>query len=155
MDRTRFPTLVKQLYGIVDELERMFSGRHFTPDGHMVGSLGEAIAAHYYGLRLLTASTKGKDAEKNGKFVEIKATQRKSVAFRCEPEHLLVLKIHEDGQFTEIYNGFGKRVWDAVKHKPLPSNGQYQLSLARLSKLNVEVSPEERLKRIGPAVGSL
>jgi hypothetical protein len=37
----------------------MFKGRHFTPDGHMVGSIGEDFAAHHYGLQLLTASTKG------------------------------------------------------------------------------------------------
>jgi hypothetical protein len=40
----------------------MFPGRHFTPDGHMVGSLGECLVAHAYGLELQTASNKGFDA---------------------------------------------------------------------------------------------
>jgi integrase len=35
-------------YCLIDELEAMFKGRHFTPDGHTVGSIGEAIAAHHY-----------------------------------------------------------------------------------------------------------
>jgi hypothetical protein len=39
------PALVSRLYEIVDELEEIFPGRHFTPDGHLVGSLGESLAA--------------------------------------------------------------------------------------------------------------
>jgi hypothetical protein len=38
------PNLISQLYELVDQLELMFPGRLFTPDGHMVGSLGEALA---------------------------------------------------------------------------------------------------------------
>jgi hypothetical protein len=49
MDPIRFPKLMAELYGLVTELELMFQ-RPFTPDGHMVGSIGEALAAHYYGL---------------------------------------------------------------------------------------------------------
>lgn len=148
MDEIRFPGLIKQLYEMVAELEDMFPGRHFTPDGHMVGSIGEALAAHYYGLTLLTASTKGRDAMKDGRSVEVKATQRLSVALRHEPELLLALKLHPDGNFTEIYNGEGWRVWNAVKNKPMPSTGQYKISLARLAELNEQVSERERLQRI-------
>lgn len=32
---------VQQLIGIVKELEKDFPGRHFTLDGHLVGSIGE------------------------------------------------------------------------------------------------------------------
>ena len=82
MDSKRFPKLIAELYGLVDELEAMFPGRKFTPDGHMVGSLGEAIAAHHYGLDLMTMSNEGYDAVIDGRKVEIKATQGVSVAFR-------------------------------------------------------------------------
>ena len=37
IDHERFSGLIEQLYGIVEELERMFPGRPFTPDGHIVG----------------------------------------------------------------------------------------------------------------------
>jgi hypothetical protein len=40
------PKLIKELYGIVDSLEALFPGRHFTPDGHLVGSIGEVLAAY-------------------------------------------------------------------------------------------------------------
>jgi hypothetical protein len=50
------PVLVREIYAIVAKLEATFPGRHFTPDGHLVGSLGEVLAAHFYGLELLPAS---------------------------------------------------------------------------------------------------
>ena len=147
MNTEKFPLLIQKIYLIVDELEDMFPGRHFTPDGHMVGSIGECLAAYYYGLDLLTASTEGKDARKNGKNIEIKATQGKSVAIRSEPEHLLVLAIEKTGDFTEIYNGSGYRVWNLVKNKPRPKNGQYQVRLHRLTQLMKDVPESERIKR--------
>jgi len=39
------PELVERLYAIVRRLEEKYPGRRFTPDGHLVGSLGEVIAA--------------------------------------------------------------------------------------------------------------
>ena len=58
IDQGKFQSLVKQLYVLVEELESMFPGRHFTPDGHMVGSIGECLVADAYGLELITASNK-------------------------------------------------------------------------------------------------
>ena len=71
MDTTQFPELIRSIYRIVDELESMFPGRHFTPDGHMVGSIGEAIAKHYYGVKLHSASYKGHDGEAAGFRVQV------------------------------------------------------------------------------------
>lgn len=47
MDTDRLPRIIEELYGLVRELEEMFPGRHFTPDGHLVGSIGECLAAHH------------------------------------------------------------------------------------------------------------
>lgn len=83
-------------------------GRHFTPDGHMVGSIGEVLAAYHYGLELYTASAQTHDAiSEDGKQVQIKATQSTNIGIRSEPEHLIVLALHKDGSNTEIYNGPG------------------------------------------------
>ena len=38
---------IKALYEISQELEALVHGRHYTPDGHMIGSIGEALAASY------------------------------------------------------------------------------------------------------------
>jgi hypothetical protein len=137
-----------QLYATVKELECMFPGRHFTPDGHMVGSLGECLVANAYDLKLETASNKGFDAvTSSGLEVEIKATQAKSVAFRSEPAHTIVIKILPDGSFEEIFNGPGSVVWQEFKGKKLPSNGQYQISITKLRRLGVSVSQTDRVQR--------
>jgi hypothetical protein len=146
IDHSKFQSLVQQLYATVQELEAMFPGRHFTPDGHMVGSLGECLVADAYGLKLLPASNKGYDAVTSfGQQVEIKATQSGSVAFRGEPQHTIIIKILPDGTFEEIYNGPGALVWGHFKGKVLPSNGQFQISLTQLRKLNKSVAPADRV----------
>ncbi len=58
-----------------------FPGRHYTPDGGMVGSIGEALAASWYGLELFTAGAETHDAKApDGRLVQIKATQIDRVA---------------------------------------------------------------------------
>ena len=149
MDHDKFQGLVKQLYSTVRELESMFPGRHFTPDGHMVGSLGECLVAHAYGLELQTASNKGFDAiAPDGSEVEIKTTQSKSVAFRSEPEHAIIIKILPDGTFEEAYNGPGGLIWQQFAGRRLPSNGQFQISLTKLKALDRQVSKSDRVPRI-------
>lgn len=49
---------IKALYAISQELEQLFPGRHYTPDGHLIGSIGESLAASCYGLALFTAGQK-------------------------------------------------------------------------------------------------
>ena len=72
---------IKALYAISRELEQLFPGRHYTPDGHMIGSIGEALAASWYGLELFEASAKTHDAKApDGRLVQIKATQIRQTA---------------------------------------------------------------------------
>ncbi|MCQ4109518.1 DUF6998 domain-containing protein [Aeromonas sp. JL9] len=149
IDHKQFQRLVQQLYSTVEELEEMFPGRHFTPDGHMVGSIGECLVADAYGLELMNASNKGYDAlSPSGLQVEIKATQAKSVAFRSQPEHTIAIKILPNGTFEEIFNGPGNLVWQQFDGKPLPSNGQYQISLNKLKELNKQVDKSQRILRV-------
>lgn len=149
IDHDKFRILVKQLYATVSEMETMFPGRHFTPDGHMVGSLGECLVADAYNLELKTASNKGYDAiTESGVEVEIKATQSSSVAFRSQPQHAIVIKILRDGTFEEIYNGPGALVWEQFNGKRLPSNGQFQVSLNKLQQLNQRVAQADRVPRV-------
>ena len=154
MDLVRFPVLIRSVYAAVDELERMFPGRHFTPDGHMVGSIGEALAAFYYGLKLFAASAEGHDGTVEGhdgtlghRLVQVKATQTRTISISSEPEFLLVLRIARDGSFEEIYSGPGAPVWTLVSHKPRPKNGQYQVALSKLAKLMPSIPASERILR--------
>jgi hypothetical protein len=147
MDHVRFPVLIRSVYAAVDELERMFPGRHFIPDGHMVGSIGEALAAYYYGLKLFAASAEAHDGTVGNRLVQVKATQTRTISISSEPEFLLVLRIARDGSFEEIYNGPGAPVWTLVSHKPRPKNGQYQVALSKLTKLMPSIPVSERILR--------
>jgi hypothetical protein len=138
------PALVSALYGIVRRLEELFPGRRFTPDGHLVGSIGEVIAAHRYGLTLNRASSTGCDATApDGRKVEVKATQGERVALRCQPSHLLVLHLDTKGGVAEIYNGPGEIMWPHVGKQQI--NGQRPVSVTRLRTLMANVSPAQRL----------
>jgi hypothetical protein len=55
------PAPVVAIYNAVQELEALYPNRKFTPDGHLVGSIGEVIAAKELGLTLYRASHPGHD----------------------------------------------------------------------------------------------
>lgn len=145
-DVHQIPRLVQELYGVVRRLETLFPGRKFTPDGHLVGSIGEVLAAHSYSLGLLPASAPTHDARStDGKLVQIKATQGKYVGLRFEPETLLVLKLMPDGTNEEVYNGPGSLAWDNAGK--MQSNGQRAIGLSRLRGLMAKVPVSQRLRR--------
>ena len=149
MNHEHFQAQVKNIYKAVLELEQMFPGRPFTPDGHMVGSIGECLVADAYDLELMSPSNKGFDAKtKDGKEVEIKATQSKRVAFRCRPEHTIIIQIHKDGTFTECFNGPGHIIWDTFAGKKMPNNGQYQIALSKVKQLNETVMSSDKVPAI-------
>jgi hypothetical protein len=145
------PALVRSLYRIVRKLEGLFPGRKFTLDGHLVGSIGEVLAAHHYGLELLPASAERHDARaSDGRCVQIKATQARSIGLRSEPEVLLVLQLRGDGSAEEIFNGPGSLAWSHAGK--MQSNGQRSIGVAKLRALMGEVSPVARLAVVNKAL---
>ncbi len=140
------PALVQQLYAVVGELEVHFPGRKFTPDGHLVGSIGEVLAAYHYGLDLYTASAPAHDACcPEGREVQVKAIQGRSVGLRSEPEHLLVIKLDHQGGFEDVYNGPGDLAWVAAGK--MQSNGQRSISTSKLAALMERVPARARVGR--------
>ena len=147
--------LIPEMFRFSAALEAAAPGRSFTPDGHMVGSIGEALAAVRFGLTLAPASTEGIDAhDPQGRPVEIKATGgNKGVnlrGFEAKAEFVVVLQIHRDGGFTVIHNGPAAPAWECVAHKQMPSNGQRAISLNQLRKLQANVRPEQMLPEVEP-----
>ena len=143
----KLPTLIGELYSVVLQLEELFPGRRFTPDGHLVGSIGEVMAAHTYNLELLPASHEGHDARaEDGTLVQIKATQVKMVGLSSEPEHLLVIQIQGDGSFEEIFNGPGEVAWNAAGR--MQKNGQRPIGLSKLAQLMKDVPARWKLRRV-------
>lgn len=133
------PLLIQELYTIVDKLESHFPGRKFTPDGHLVGSIGEVLVANKYDLTLLPASHEKHDAvTKDGKMVQIKATQGRQIGIGSNPDYLIVIKILPDGSIEECYNGIGTLAWDSAGK--MQKNGQRSLSINKLKQLMNEMA---------------
>ncbi len=144
VDWAQVARYLDDLYTASDGLERMFPGRKFTLDGHLVGSIGEVVAAYIFDLDLNPASTQGHDARtRDGRDVEIKLTQGSGVAIRHEPDHLIVLHRPKGGPVRVVYNGPGNLAWSASGK--MQKNGQRPISLSRLSTLAERVPEDQRL----------
>jgi hypothetical protein len=140
-ESVKLPDEVEKIYEAVAELERKYPGRRFTPDGHMVGSIGEVIAAEAFGLRLFRGSFPGHDAiDPEGRNVQIKLTAGDHVSMYGTCDRLLVLRITSDKRHAEIvYDGDGAPVWQAAG--PMRKNGQRSISVKKLRKMS-ETSPD-------------
>lgn len=147
VDWTEVARYLDDLYTASDGLERLFPGRKFTLDGHLVGSIGEVIAAYIFDLDLNPASTLGHDATApDGRNVEIKLTQGSGVAIRHEPEHLIVLHRPKGGPMRIVYNGPGALAWAAAGN--MQKNGQRPISLSRLRLLAADVPAGEMITQV-------
>ena len=102
--------MIAELYRIVDELEARFQ-RKFTPDGHLVGSIGEVVAAYFYDLDLEDHSIEAVDArtkEHLPRSVQVKLTAGDKVSLSDNErtsDILIVLRFERNVGFKEIYNG--------------------------------------------------
>ena len=150
-----FPKLIEQIYDAVKKLEEMTETseyvngkRKFTPDGHMVGSIGEVLAMYHYGIELSKASAEKHDGTVGERNVQIKATQVNRISISSNPEFLLVLKINEKGEAEEIYNGPGHLVWSSKRLGNEQKNGQRQIALSALVELQNQVS--DKIERVNP-----
>lgn len=148
MEDTR--KLVRDLYEITAKLKKLHPHRNFTPDGILVGSLGEVLAEFHYGLLPLDTGHKAHDCSIGTCSVQVKTTQRENIQMTGPCEHLLALRLMPDGTAQEVFNGPGELVWDQLKDKPIPKNGQYPVRLNKLRSLMEGVQPTQRLPRLHP-----
>ena len=134
---------IQKLISIVKELETDFPGRHFTLDGHLVGSIGEVMAAYYYGIELYAASAVAHDGEIDGKKVQIKISQQDDIVINHEPEYLIVLYFRNNGDVFEVYNGPGEAPWNSASKRDSHNNRHMRVN--KLMELDKQVSDEFRI----------
>ena len=140
---------LKQLFQIVEQLETEYAdyNRKFTIDGHLIGSIGEVLVAEAFDLKLEDTGEPVIDAEtEDGKTVQIKATTTDRVAFSIQagskiiPDYVIVIRIEKEGEKRGkpelIYHGLGEIVFEELRKKKPQKNGQVQISLAKLRRLN-------------------
>lgn len=131
--RVPLPAPVAKIYEAVAELTALYPGRPFTPDGHLVGSIGEVIAAEALGLQLYPPSQPCHDAYDCDGDVQIKLTGGKAVSMYSECQRLVVLRIVSTTEAEIAYDGPGAAAWAAAG--PMAKNGQRRISLSRLRAL--------------------
>lgn len=125
--------LVAKVFSCCHELS-LRTGRPISPDGHLVGSLGEVIAAERLNLRLMAPSNHGFDAiGPAGERVEIKTTARSSIQISNDgtlAERFVIVQLEASGAAHIVFDGQADDVL-AVAGSP-QKNGQRRVSLGRL-----------------------
>jgi len=128
--RIKLPPPVAAIYGAIAELEQTYPDRKFTMDGHLVGSIGEVIAAEALNLKLYSPSHPVHDAYDANGDVQIKMTSRNSIAMYSECSRLVVLRVISPEEAEIVYDGPGAKPWAAAGKKA--KTGQCRVSLSRL-----------------------
>ena len=127
------PEPVARIYKAIKDLEVMYPHRKFTPDGHLVGSIGEVIAEQALGLTLYPMSQPGHDAFDANGDVQIKMTAGTSVGMYATCKRLVVLRVVTPAEAEIVYDGPGGLAWDKARKEG--KNGQRVVSLSKLRKI--------------------
>ncbi len=131
MPSIKLPPAVADIYRAVAQLERRYPNRKFTPDGHLVGSIGEVIAAEHFNLTLLQSSHPSHDAiDASGRLVQIKLTAGNCISMYADCDRLIVLRILSPEQAEVVYDAPGAPIWAAAGS--MQKNGQRTIRLSKL-----------------------
>src|SRR5260370_7930849 len=137
--RIRLPAPVAAIYKAVEELEALYPGRKFTPDGHLVGSIGEVIAAEEFKLTLYPMSHEGHDAFDAAGPVQIKMTSGETVSMYDCCVRLIVLRVVSPEEAEVVYNGPGEP--QRTNSGKIQKNTQLIVSLSNLLQIPSSGNP--------------
>lgn len=141
---------VKEMLKIVDELHQAYPKKKFTLDGRLVGDMGEILVEGDYDLELYEGLEKHHDGETpDGRRVQIKTTMKKSLTFPVDhiPHYYIGIQVHNDGTYTEIFNGPGAVAWESVKNRKATKTNLHSVTISALSKLQVKVNDSDRIPK--------
>ena len=135
----RTDELIASVFAACNELSDALD-RPISPDGHLVGGLGEVFARDALGLELTDPSMKDVDAhDADGQKVQIKATTRGSIALSGEDpgeaDRLVVVRLDsQTGSASHVYDGPAAPVWN-MHPKPL-NRKQWTKSIRIIAELD-------------------
>lgn len=141
---------LEKLFGAVALLKAAYPGKPFTPDGRLVGDIGEVICSLYYKLTLNEGLTRHHDAvADDGRLVQIKATFGKHLTFPVHhvPDYYIGIKLNMDGTHEEIYNGPGQLIKDQLVNRKPTRTGLHGGLMSMLCRLNQQVPETERIPK--------
>ncbi|MCX6718420.1 MAG: hypothetical protein NTY81_02355 [Candidatus Staskawiczbacteria bacterium] len=156
MEKAEFTSAVKNVFHSCRDLSKLSGGmRKFTPDGRMVGDIGEVIAGVFYQIELHDVGRHDWDGTYNGRNVQIKATSGDGTYLKEPPEDgfadglLMVFQIdRESGEYKSIYNGDIQRVWEALNNLKIDRTGAKMIPLDRLKELQKSVLPKDIIPEV-------
>jgi hypothetical protein len=138
------------LFTAVSMLQEAYPGKPFTPDGRLVGDIGEVVASLAYALTLNEGLTKHHDAiTDDGRHVQIKTTFGTTLTFPVHhvPDYYLGIRMNRDGTFEEIYNGPGHLIQEQLSGRKPTKTGLHGGLMAMLKRLNQQVPDSERIPK--------
>lgn len=141
---------LKGLFEAVSMQQKAYPGKPFTPDGRLVGDIGEVVASLAYGLTLNEGLTKHHDAvTDDGRNVQIKTTFGTSLTFPVHhvPDYYLGIRMNRDGTFEEIYNGPGHLIQVQLAARKATKTGLHGALMPMLKRINKSVPESERIPR--------
>jgi hypothetical protein len=145
---------IRKMFEAQSALQRVFPKRLFTPDGRMIGDIGEAIAEIDYQVTVDAKSRKHWDGRRNDACtgcseVQVRATQKDETYVKESPENgcLLVFRIFPDGSWECCYNGSAWRVWKSLAARKADDTNAKFIKLGELRKLNESVEESERVAK--------
>jgi hypothetical protein len=139
---------IRTIYQAVKSLEERYPRRKFTPDGVLVGTLGEVLAEEKYALDLLPPKTEAFDAKDwLGRKVQIRCNQGNTAPIKkgATKGMFLALKLLPDGTIEEIFNGPASVAHQLTLGRMADSAGIVGLSHGKLRKLMESVPTNKRV----------
>ncbi len=123
MNASEFKNKIALIYQTASELGSEFNITTCTPDGHLLGAIGQIAAKIAFGLNF-GSNVKGHNCTYSDQNriinIQVRCTGRGSIALRKEPEYLIALEISESGRIYLLYNGPGNFVWEKIKNQKQP-----------------------------------
>jgi hypothetical protein len=110
--------IISSLFASQRALRALAPEYKWTGLGNLLGDFGEFIAIEKYGLTKAMSGSDGYDAKTlDGKSVQVKTNHAASqVGFRGQADLMLVLHVHADGEWEEVYFGPFAPVKAASRH---------------------------------------
>lgn len=141
---------VKEMLKIVESLQQKYPKKKFTLDGRLVGDIGEILVENDYDLELYEGLEKHHDGlTSDNRKVQIKTTMKNSLTFPVDhtPDFYIGIKVHEDGTYTEVFNGPGEVARKSVENRTPTKTNLHSVSLSALAKLSATVKDSDRIKK--------
>jgi len=149
---------IRQLLKIVNILQNKYRNRKFTLDGRLVGDLGEIIVQQNYDVQLFNKQEKTYDGISGNRKIQIKTTFKNFLSFPYGkeniPDYYIGIKLFENGDFEEIYNGLGINIYKLIENRKKPKNGYYSIKISTLKKENLKVLKKDRIKNKNKSNGT-